>query len=111
MAFPLVNRIRWRQGGGGLAGHDAGQSYRRKFLLEPLESRVLLSAGPLLADVYRTLLEDHGPDVPAIVEQVDALTSTQISAAVRGAFEPAPTVDWPATWRAPASDVLYVVDE
>jgi len=50
-----------------------------KFLLEPLEPRVLLSADSILGEVYRTLLDDEargpGADFAVIVEEIDAATS------------------------------------
>ena len=52
---------------------------KSKFLLEPLEPRVLLSADSILGEVYRSLVNDEaerdGGQFAVIVEEIDAATS------------------------------------
>jgi len=82
-----------------------------KFLLEPLEPRVLLSADSIVGEVYRSLLDDEargpGADFAVIVEEIDAATSAEITAADGNGFgsaasETSPTVAWPEGWQAGA---------
>ena len=93
---------------GARASNDARRASKGKFLLEPLEPRVLLSADSIFGEVYRTLLEDEGQNTGAefavIVEEIDAATSAEIAAADGAdcgiaATDSGPTVDWPEGWQ------------
>src|SRR5258706_5073551 len=98
------------------------RSSKSKFLLEPLEPRVLLSAVSLLGEVYRSLVHDEaerdGVQFAVIVEQIDAATSAEISAADSqnsgsAASETAPVVAWGNGWQAhtAATEIPAPTDE
>jgi len=79
-----------------------------KFLLEPLEPRVLLSADSILGEVYRSLVDDEarsiGAEFAVIVQEIDAATSAEISAVDGNGFgsaqaQTAPSVAWPEGWQ------------
>src|SRR5688572_24800208 len=107
-------QVRPREAGPAVAGPgDARSSSHGKFLLEPLEPRVLLSADSILGEVYRSLLDDEaqgpGRDYAVIVEEIDAATSAEIAAADGEEFggaasENSPKVTWPESWQAGAAD-------
>src|SRR5690242_10206650 len=93
-------------------------SSKGKFLLEPLEPRVLLSADSILGEVYRTLANDEaerdGSQFAVIVEEIDAATSAEIAAAGSensgaAASESAPVVAWGDGWQSTA--VEQAIDE
>ncbi|MFH1044601.1 MAG: LEPR-XLL domain-containing protein, partial [Pseudomonadota bacterium] len=106
-AEPLDVRV-----GGGVSGEGKAHAHG-KFRLEPLEPRVLLSGDtPLVSEVYRSLLEDEANGVSAAgnvnVEQIDAATSAQITAAGGGdccgaQAETIPSVAWPESWQPTAA--------
>ena len=91
-------------------GSGAARSHAHgKFLLEPLEPRVLLSADSILSEVYRQLQDDEaqgpGRDFAVIIQEIDAATSAQIAAADgenfgSAASESGPKVAWPQGWQA-----------
>ena len=95
---------------GGVSEKDANkhrQSPHGKFILEPLEPRVLLSADSILGEVYRSLIADEaerdGSQFAVIVEEIDAATSAEIAAADgqysgSAASESAPQVTWGEGW-------------
>src|SRR5258706_6664199 len=75
------------------------RSSKSKFLLEPLEPRVLLSADSLLGEVYRSLANDEaerdGAQFAVIVQEIDAVTSAEIAAADSKDFGSAATESAP----------------
>ncbi|HEU4646005.1 MAG TPA: LEPR-XLL domain-containing protein, partial [Burkholderiales bacterium] len=94
---------------------DARLSPHGKFLLEPLEPRVLLSADSILGEVYRSLLDDEaraeGAEFAVIVQEIDAATSAEISAADGNGFgsaqeQIAPSVAWPEGWQTDPGEQL-----
>ncbi len=100
-----------RPGSPGAGG--ARLSAHTKFLLEPLEPRVLLAADTILGEVYRSLLDDEARGDSAhfavIVEEIDASTSAEISAADGNGYgsaasESSPSVAWPEGWQSSAPD-------
>jgi hypothetical protein len=78
-----------------------------KFLLEPLEPRILLSADSIFSEIYRSLLEEEargvGPELAVIVEEIDAATRAETQAAggdggAPAALESGLKIDWPSDW-------------
>jgi len=98
---------------GGRAQNDARPHSKGKYLLEPLEPRVLLSADSILGEVYRTLLDDEGrgpgAEFAVIVEEIDAATSAEITAADGDGYGSAASefdasVAWPESWETEVAD-------
>jgi Ca2+-binding RTX toxin-like protein len=99
--------------GDGISG-DHKPSSPAKFRLEQLEPRVLLSGDtPLVAEVYRSLVDDKndvgGAEYEATILQLDAATSAEIAASSGADFGAAQNqitanVVWPEGWQSAAAE-------
>src|SRR5919108_2774539 len=113
MSVPERSRLPAPEGSSDARASDDRSPPHGKFLLEPLEPRVLLSAEPLLGEIYRSLLQDESErqaaELAVIVEEIDAATSAEIAAADAEDFGSAASssnvqIAWPEGWQGSAEN-------